>query len=132
MFLFTTGIINCKPKGVFFTFKSAVELDSDYEIVDIPFWTLPKDEQNGKYTYAWAIKGKKGSQEISHIFAAKTLPSKKKWVASLQMNLDAIKDRKAGPPPAPARGAGGPADSAPAPPSRPPVEPAKRPLPPTE
>ena len=119
-FLFSSAIIVCKPRGTFFTFKSTVELDEDYEVQDIPFWTLPKDEQNGKYAYAWALKkkGAKGS-EVSHVFAAMTLLNRKKWMALMEENLSAIRDKKAGPPEAAPRTAGSVGPAAAKPPALP-------------
>ncbi len=35
-------------QGVNYSFKSTIELDAEYEVIDIPFWTLPKEEQAGK------------------------------------------------------------------------------------
>eukprot|EP00051_Salpingoeca_urceolata_P001684 m.43077 g.43077 ORF g.43077 m.43077 type:complete len:802 (-) comp11610_c0_seq2:431-2836(-) len=98
-FLFSTGIIACKPKGVQYTYKFTIDLDErDWELEDVQFWKLPKEEQNGKYTYPWAMKCKNKGKEAVHIFSAKTLASKKKWMSLMQFNLDAIKDSKAAAP----------------------------------
>ena len=61
VFLFSNAIVICKSKvcfhlylpdlahfirqGVFYHFKTLVELDSESEVADFPFWKLPKEEQ---------------------------------------------------------------------------------------
>jgi hypothetical protein len=48
VFMFSNAIILTKEKGPTFTYKSLVEFAENQEVVDMPFWTLPKDEQDGK------------------------------------------------------------------------------------
>jgi len=103
-FLFSSAVIVCKPRGPFYTFKSTVELDEGYEVSDVPFWTLPKDEQNGKYAYAWALKKKTGKGEVCHVFAAKTLLNRKKWMGLMETSIETLRDKKSGPPEAAPRG----------------------------
>jgi hypothetical protein len=99
----TRGALVCKAKGSTYSFKQPIEFAETQELVDVPYWTLPKDEQNGKYTYAWAINDQVGRFEVQYLFAAKTLQVKKKWMSAMQTELDAIKDEKSGPPPVQAR-----------------------------
>eukprot|EP00056_Hartaetosiga_gracilis_P004588 m.76390 g.76390 ORF g.76390 m.76390 type:complete len:651 (+) comp11879_c0_seq1:936-2888(+) len=101
-FLFTNGIIVCKQHGSQYTFKEAIEFTDTQTIEEVQHWTLPKDDQNAKYSYLWALKEKNGNQ---HIFAAKTMPIKRKWVSNMQQQLDGIKDAKSAPPDAPKRDA---------------------------
>ena len=103
VFLLTRGVLVCKEKGSCFSFKQPIELSDTQELVDVPYWTLPKDEQNGKYTYAWAINEQVGRSEVQYLFAAKTLQAKKKWMSAMQTELDVMKDEKNGPPPVQAR-----------------------------
>ena len=48
LFLFETALIVSKPKGTAFIFKSTIELGANLQIVDVPWWMLPKDEQDAK------------------------------------------------------------------------------------
>ena len=48
LFLFETALIVSKPKGTAFIFKSTIELGANLQIVDVPWWMLPKDEQDPK------------------------------------------------------------------------------------
>lgn len=99
VFLFNLGVICCKAKGPFYHFKAAIDLDQmDYEIEDVPTATLSKSEQEGKHSFYWMLRGKKGSSEVSHVFAAKSQAAKKKWVAEMKLQLQTLRDRKAAPP----------------------------------
>ena len=55
--------------------------------------------------FMFAVKTKKGGVETSHIFGNKNAANKKKWIRLLQLNIDAIKDKKAAPPVVTPRGA---------------------------
>lgn len=100
VFMFSSAIILSKEKGPTFTFKSLVEFTDNQEVADIPFWTLPKDEQDGKYTYAWSLKTTdgKGKDLAVYTFATKSLQSKKKWMAAMTQCVERLKDAKVGPP----------------------------------
>lgn len=90
VFLFQTAVLFCKTKGTAFDFKELLELKEDMEVVDVPFWNLSRDEQQGKYTFAWCLKT--GSKDMW--FAAKSLATKKKWMNAMQGCLDEMKDAK--------------------------------------
>lgn len=94
IFLFSKALVFCKSKGVFYHFKETAEFDAEQELVDVAFWSLPKDEQNNKYAYVWSLKSKRPGGE-THVFAAKSLPAKKKWMTAMQQSLDLLKDAKA-------------------------------------
>eukprot|EP00043_Microstomoeca_roanoka_P009973 m.95012 g.95012 ORF g.95012 m.95012 type:complete len:787 (+) comp14747_c2_seq1:104-2464(+) len=103
VFLFSNGILICKTKGSQFSHKLSIDFAETQEIVDVPHWTLPKEEQNSKHSYLWAIKYKKGGAEQQFIFAAKTMPLKRQWESAMRKNLSSIRDAKSAPPEAPAR-----------------------------
>ena len=44
------------------------------------------------------VKVKKGGVETGHVFACKSAAIKKKWMKMIQINIDALNDKKAGPP----------------------------------
>ena len=96
-----------------YEFRELVEINANMEVVDVPFWNLHKEEQAGKYTFAWSLK----NGATGYVFAAKTLVAKKKWMQDLN-NAILVAKEDAGIAPAPAaRGAGGAPDL---PPSKPP------------
>ena len=103
-FLLNKAIVFTKPKKTKYLFQGPLlEMKKTWSVADVAFWTLPKEEQHSKYSFAWAIKE---GDDILHVFCAKTLPGKKKWMASLNKCLDAIKSE--GQTSAPAVGARGP------------------------
>ncbi|EGD78927.1 hypothetical protein PTSG_11799 [Salpingoeca rosetta] len=103
VFLFANGVLVCKTRGSQFTHKVSIDFGDDQEIVDVPHWTLPKEEQNSKHSYLWAIKFRKGSAEHQYIFAAKTMPLKRQWESAMRKQLNALRDERSAPPEAPAR-----------------------------
>jgi len=89
-FLLQKAIVFTKPKKTKYLFQGPlVEMNKAWTVADVPFWTLPKEEQHSKYSFAWAIKN--GADTV-HVFAAKTLPGKKKWMSALNKCLDVLKD----------------------------------------
>jgi len=112
VFLFRGGVVLCRSKGTQFEFKEFVGLTERMEVVDVPFWNLHKDEQAGKYTFAWCLKT--GNKDLW--FAAKSLATKKKWMNAMQGCLDELKDAKGARPEVASRNDSG-AASAPAKPA---------------
>eukprot|EP00047_Mylnosiga_fluctuans_P025140 m.182252 g.182252 ORF g.182252 m.182252 type:complete len:337 (+) comp9997_c0_seq3:141-1151(+) len=105
VFLFNLGLICCKAKGPVYHFKAAIDLDADeYEIQELPSTDSPK-ENEGKHSFYFSLVCRKGSQEITHIFAAKSLAAKKKWVSEIQLQLQSLKDVRSAPPETLPRGA---------------------------
>ena len=51
-----------------------------------------------QYEFFFVVKVKKGGVETGHVFACKSAAIKKKWMKMLQINIDALNDKKAGPP----------------------------------
>lgn len=49
-----------------------------------------------QHIYCWQVKCGKGG--ATHIFAAKSQAAKKKWMSEMQLQLQALHDRKSGPP----------------------------------
>lgn len=103
VFLFAKGILICKTLKSQFTHKLSIEFSHNQEIVDMPHWTLPREEQNSKHSYLWAIKYRKGNTDQQYIFAAKTMPMKRQWESVMKKQLSEFRDEKANPPEAPAR-----------------------------
>lgn len=91
-FLLKTAMIFTKPTKAKYQFKSILELTKDMVVSDVRYWTLPKDEQGSKYSFAWGLRvGKDTEAEPTHIFAAKTLPAKKKWMSLMTNCLEDLK-----------------------------------------
>lgn len=88
VFLFQSAVIFSYAKGVNFVFQKMIDLTADMEVADVPFWNLHKEEQTGKYTFAWSLKVK----NVSHVFAAKSLATKKKWMTGMSNCIDILKD----------------------------------------
>jgi len=101
VFLLEGAVIVTRQLKVSYEHRELIELTAAMEVVDVPFWNLQKEEQSGKYTFAWALK----SGSTGHVFAAKSLVAKKKWMQLMNEALLVAKE-KAGVAPAPvARGA---------------------------
>jgi hypothetical protein len=100
VFMLQSAVIFTQAKKTKFAFKSLLELTKEMTIAEMPFWTLPKEEQNGKYSFAWSIK--LGDEPV-HVFAAKTLPTKKKWMTLLNNSLDLLRAEAEPTPQAPGR-----------------------------
>eukprot|EP00052_Salpingoeca_macrocollata_P034789 m.12643 g.12643 ORF g.12643 m.12643 type:complete len:807 (+) comp6968_c0_seq1:124-2544(+) len=102
VFLCSTAIIICKSRNGSYVYKKTIDLtECDYELnAHVQVWTYPKEEQKqfDKFSFAWTLKGKKGSTVHSHVFATKNNVGRKKWVSLLTNLLQAIKDSKTGPP----------------------------------
>eukprot|EP00053_Salpingoeca_punica_P017049 m.162985 g.162985 ORF g.162985 m.162985 type:complete len:812 (+) comp17104_c0_seq1:358-2793(+) len=103
IFLCTTAIIVCKAKGSGYFFKRLIDLaEFDYTIdSNAPFWGFPKEEQKqfDKHSHAWSLKGsKKGQSAVVHTFSTINTMARKKWVTSMENQLQVVKDSRTGPP----------------------------------
>eukprot|EP00038_Savillea_parva_P023433 m.40912 g.40912 ORF g.40912 m.40912 type:complete len:809 (+) comp6046_c0_seq2:199-2625(+) len=104
VFLFERAIILTRPLKVNYEFREVIEITADMEVIDVAFWNLGKEEQAGKYTFAWSVKVNGGP---GYVFATNSLPSKKRWMQDLN-NAILVAKEEAGIAPAPlARGAVG-------------------------
>jgi len=88
-FLLQKAIVLTVQAKLKFKFKALVELQPEMEVHEVPFWTLPKDEQNGKYSFAWSLNA---GGEALYVFAAKTLPAKKKWMQKMGDLLEDLRN----------------------------------------
>jgi guanine nucleotide exchange factor VAV len=94
-FLLQTAMVLTVPKKAKYQYKSLCLLNKDMTTHEVPFWTLPKDEQNSKFSFAWALMV--GGEQI-YVFSAKTLPAKKKWMTQMnQLIEDMGTDQSAAP-----------------------------------
>jgi len=87
LFLFQKGIIWCKNQKNF-QFADFLELTEKMEVNDVPFWDLHKEEQQGKYTFAWSLK----TSNKEYWFAAKSQPYKRQWMSAMSNAIDAKKE----------------------------------------
>ena len=89
-FLLNKAIVLTKPRKTKYVFQGPLlELKQSWSIADVPFGTLGKEEQHSKYSFAWAIK--EGADTL-HVFCARTLYGKRKWMAALNKCLGTPKD----------------------------------------
>lgn len=87
-FLLQSAIFFTKPHKAKYQYKTMLELHKDMEVVEVRFWTLPKEEQGSKYSFTWGLKVK---DETQHIFAAKTIPAKNKWMSLMRNCIDDLR-----------------------------------------
>eukprot|EP00047_Mylnosiga_fluctuans_P003769 m.230841 g.230841 ORF g.230841 m.230841 type:complete len:803 (+) comp12124_c0_seq1:82-2490(+) len=97
VFLFNNGLILCKAKGPFYHYKAAIDFEAnEFEVQDVP--SLNGAQEEGKHTFTWILRQKKGSGDINHVFAAKSNAAKKKWLSEMQLQIQSQRDRKSAPP----------------------------------
>lgn len=97
-FMLQSAIVLTEPHKAKYKYKSLCKLEPTMKLASVEFWKLPKDEQNSKFSFAWCLKI--GAEE-RYIFAAKTLPLKKKWMTQMNqliedMENDGGGDKKTG------------------------------------
>lgn len=99
VFLFNNGVLCCKAKGQFYHFKAAIDLDQlEYSIEDMPSDALSRADQDGRHSFYWMLRARKGATDMTHVFAAKSQAAKKKWIAEMQLQLQTLRDRRCEPP----------------------------------
>jgi len=54
-FLLQSAMILTQPTKAKYKYQSLCLLKKDMVVTEVPFWTLPKDEQNSKFSFAWAL-----------------------------------------------------------------------------
>eukprot|EP00040_Diaphanoeca_grandis_P021369 m.113851 g.113851 ORF g.113851 m.113851 type:complete len:782 (-) comp28302_c0_seq1:91-2436(-) len=99
LFLFQKALIWCKNQKNF-QFADYLEVNEKMEVNDVPFWDLHKEEQQGKYTFAWSLK----TASKEYWFAAKSQPLKRQWMGAMANAVDAKKEAMGIKPEANARG----------------------------
>ena len=95
-FLLQSAMILTQPTKAKYKYQSLCLLKKDMVVTEVPFWTLPKDEQNSKFSFAWALNI---AGEQLFVFAAKTLPTKKKWMTQLTRLIEDLGAGGGGPAP---------------------------------
>jgi len=96
-FMLREAVVLTVPKKAKYAYKSLCLLTKEMKCAELPFWTLPKDEQNSKFSFSWAVNI--GSEQV-YVFCAKTLPVKKQWMTQMQQLIEDL----AGPTEAPTVG----------------------------
>eukprot|EP00729_Bicosta_minor_P001740 gene1740-6643_t len=74
-----------------YKYKSLCKLEPTMKLASVEFWKLPKDEQNSKFSFAWCLKI--GAEE-RYIFAARTLPQKKRWMTQMNQLIEDMQGPK--------------------------------------
>ena len=95
-FLLQSAMILTQPQKAKYKYKSLCLLKKDMVATEVPFWTLPKDEQNSKFSFAWALNI---AGEQLFVFAAKTLTTKKKWMTQMTQLIEDLGAGGGGPAP---------------------------------
>jgi len=93
-FMLQSAIVLTQPHKAKYKYKSLCKLEPTMKTASVEFWKLPKDEQNSKFSFAWALKI--GAEE-RYIFAAKTLPLKKKWMTQMNQLIEDLQGPKVAP-----------------------------------
>lgn len=79
-FMLQSAIVLTQPDKGKYKYKSLCKLEPTMKLASVAFWKIPRGEQNSKFSFAWCLKI--GAEE-RYIFAAKTLPQKKKWMTQM-------------------------------------------------
>jgi len=93
-FMLQSAIVLTQPHKAKYKYKSLCKLEPTMKTGSVEFWKLPKDEQNSKFSFAWCLKI--GAEE-RYIFAAKTLPLKKKWMTQMNQLIEDMQGPKEAP-----------------------------------